>query len=159
MEIRPIQSGDNKQMARIIRDSLEAVGFDKPGTAYFDPALEDLAKAYGQDQSSAYFVVVENDQVLGGAGFGKITDAICELQKFYLTEKYRGKGLGRQLVEHVIISARTAGYDKIYLETTEVLAQALSLYESLGFKHMDAPIANYNGHHAMTIWMMKDLKR
>lgn len=159
MEIRPIQSGDNKQMARIIRDSLEAVGLDKPGTAYFDPSLDDLAKAYGQDQSSAYFVVVENNQVLGGAGFGKITDAICELQKFYVLENARGQGLGRKLLEQVIISSGEAGYDKIYLETTEVLAQALSLYESLGFKHMDAPIANDNGHHAMTIWMMKDLKR
>lgn len=146
-------------MARIIRDSLEAVGLDKPGTAYVDPSLDDLAAAYGQDQSSAYFVAVEEEQVQGGAGFGKITERICELQKLYVAEQARGRGFGRQLVEEVIILAKEAGYDSLYLETTEVLAQALSLYESLGFKHMNAPLANANEHHAMTIWMMRDLKR
>ncbi|MFU2205865.1 GNAT family N-acetyltransferase [Streptococcus pluranimalium] len=159
MEIRPIQSKDNEEMAGIIRNSLEAVGLDKQGTAYFDPSLDDLAAAYGQDQSSAYFVAVEKEQVQGGAGFGKITDAICELQKFYVLENARGQGLGRKLLEQVIISSGEAGYDKIYLETTEVLGQALRLYESMGFKHMEAPLTNDSGHHAMTIWMMKDLKR
>lgn len=146
-------------MARIIRDSLEAVGLDKPGTAYVDPSLEDLTAAYEQDQSSAYLVAVEHGQILGGAGFGKITERICELQKLYVAKEARGRGFGRQLVEEVIILAKEAGYDSLYLETTEVLAQALSLYESLGFKHMNAPLANANEHHAMTIWMMRDLKR
>ncbi|WP_350018129.1 GNAT family N-acetyltransferase [Streptococcus jiangjianxini] len=159
MMIRPIQSADNAQMAEIIRASLKAVGLDKPGTAYFDPSLDDLAGAYHQDTKSAYLIACDNDCILGGAGFGKITETTCELQKLYVTEKARNKGIGRRLLEQVICLARKADYDNMYLETTDVLAQAVNLYENLGFEQLDSPLANDNGHHAMTIWMLKDLKK
>ncbi|MDK7171686.1 N-acetyltransferase, partial [Streptococcus oralis] len=32
--IRPIQAQDDAQIAKIIRNALESVGLDKPGTAY-----------------------------------------------------------------------------------------------------------------------------
>ncbi len=95
---------------------------------------------------------------MGGAGFALLSADICELQKLYVSETVRGQGWGCRLTETVIAEARAAGFKKLYLETTDVLAQAVSLYKALGFKALDEPLANDNGHHAMTIWMVKDLK-
>lgn len=158
MHIRPIVANDNEQMATIIRKSLKAVGLDKPGTAYFDPSLDRLAETYVSDERSAYFVLDDQGKVMGGAGFALLSDDICELQKLYVSETVRGQGWGCRLIETVIAEARAAGFKQLYLETTDVLAQAVSLYEALGFKALDEPLANDNGHHAMTIWMVKDLK-
>lgn len=157
MKIRAITPNDNTSMAKIIRDSLRSVGLDKPGTAYFDATLDDLASAY-EANDSAYLVVESHGKVVGGAGFAPIAPGVCELQKCYLSESMRGQGLGRFMIENVLQMAIRLGYDKMYLETTEVLASAVSLYETLGFAHLDQPLVNDNGHHAMTIWMIKDLR-
>ncbi|MCY3066316.1 hypothetical protein [Aerococcus mictus] len=44
--IRPIQAKDDRQLAKIIRHSLESVGLDQPGTAYYDPELDHLSQFY-----------------------------------------------------------------------------------------------------------------
>ena len=157
MTIRVIEPRDNDAMAKIIRDSLTAVGLDKPGTAYFDTALDDLANSY-HGEKSVYVVADIKGHIVGGAGLAPIAPGICELQKCYVEASRRGQGLGRLLIERVLQEAAQLGYTSIYLETTEILASAVSLYESLGFTHLDAPLVNDNGHHAMTIWMIKDLQ-
>ncbi|WNZ90854.1 hypothetical protein QYR59_05450 [Streptococcus iniae] len=46
MPIRLIKASDNHVIARIIRQSLKAVGLDQPGTAYSDPQLDNLYEYY-----------------------------------------------------------------------------------------------------------------
>lgn len=40
----------------------------------------------------------------------------------------------------MIILAGEAGYDKLFLEMSEILTQAVSLYESAIFEHLDSPV-------------------
>jgi len=62
------------------------------------------------------------------------TRAACELRKMYLHRDYRGKGLGRGLLEHALAEARRLGFKRVTLETASVLKEAIRLYESYGFK-------------------------
>ena len=52
----------------------------------------------------------------------------------YLHRAYRGKGLGRRLLEDALARARQAGFRRITLETASVLKEAIRLYERYGFK-------------------------
>jgi RimJ/RimL family protein N-acetyltransferase len=52
-----------------------------------------------------------------------------------LLPEYRGQGLGRQLAERAISDARAKGIERIELEVFASNANAIRLYEQLGFAH------------------------
>jgi phosphinothricin acetyltransferase len=51
----------------------------------------------------------------------------------YIERGWRGKGLGRRLLEHLIEQARVLGYHKMMLSTFPFNATGVALYERLGF--------------------------
>jgi GNAT superfamily N-acetyltransferase len=59
-----------------------------------------------------------------------------ELAKMAVSEGLRGNGIGRKLLEHAITEARKLGASRLYLETNRKLANAIHLYESVGFEHV-----------------------
>jgi putative acetyltransferase len=59
-----------------------------------------------------------------------------ELAKMAVAENLRGKGIGRKLLEYAIVQARRFGASRLYLETNRRLANAIHLYESIGFEHV-----------------------
>ena len=75
--------------------------------------------------------------------------------KLYVKNTYRGIGLGKALMEISIDFARTY-YTSLYLETMPELANAVSLYERLGFKYITGRLGE-SGHFSCDIWMLKDL--
>ena len=54
-----------------------------------------------------------------------------------MRKAFRGFGLGRQLVEAVLDSARRAGYDCVLLDTLDDMEAARALYEDLGFEPIE----------------------
>jgi ribosomal protein S18 acetylase RimI-like enzyme len=70
----------------------------------------------------------------------------CYLAELYVKPELRGQGIGRALMEAVLIAARERGADHIDLGTSEADMAARALYESLGFinreRRPDGPI-NY----------------
>jgi len=59
-----------------------------------------------------------------------------ELAKMCVAEHARGHGLGRQILLYTIDHARSLGAKRLYLETSQKLANAIHLYESVGFRHL-----------------------
>ena len=51
----------------------------------------------------------------------------------YIERGWRGKGVGRRLLEHLIGQARALGYHKLMLSTFPFNATGVALYERLGF--------------------------
>ncbi|MDK7050063.1 N-acetyltransferase family protein [Aerococcus sanguinicola] len=159
MRFRPIQAKDDAPIASIIRSSLESFHLDQPGTAYYDPELDQLSLFYqAKPDERAYYVAVDNSgQVLGGVGFAKceLFDQCAELQKIYLSPQAQGRGLGRALMELVIDKAREAGYQKLYLETHSSLETAIILYLKYDFKEIPQPENLI--HTSMDRFFLKDL--
>lgn len=155
--IRTIHLDDNKELAIIIRKSLEAYGLNIPGTVYTDPTTDDLYTLFSV-KGSVYFVAMEDDRILGGCGIypsAGLPEGCAEFVKLYLREDARGKGLGYQLMDTALNWAREYGYKKVYLETFEKLRFAMKLYYKFDFKNLPAPLGN-TGHHACEIWMLKE---
>lgn len=57
----------------------------------------------------------------------------CEMKRLYIAPAGRGLGLGRRLVEALMIEARRIGYREICLDTLPHMDDAMGLYAKLGF--------------------------
>jgi L-amino acid N-acyltransferase YncA len=51
----------------------------------------------------------------------------------YVERSWRGRGVGRRLLEHLIEQARALGYHKMMLSTFPFNASGVALYERMGF--------------------------
>lgn len=156
--IREIKQSDNAQIAATIRAILIEFGVPKVGTAYEDKALDIMFETYNNPKSS-YFVVVDNDTILGGAGIMQLENSeenICELQKMYFSSEVRGKGLGSKMMQVCLDKAREFGFEKCYLETMPYMDGARKLYKKAGFIDLDKPLGD-TGHYSCSKWMLKTL--
>lgn len=113
MKLRDIRPQDNEQIAAIVRSNLEKYGLNVPGTAYFDPELDRLSEFYLADKRRCYLILEGDDgEVLGGVGIAEFIfiDDTAELQKIYLKDNVKGRGLGKQLIETIENKALELGY-------------------------------------------------
>lgn len=61
---------------------------------------------------------------------------VYELSKMAVSPDLRGRGIGRRVLEFAISRARALGATGLFLGSNSVLANAVHLYESVGFKHV-----------------------
>ena len=158
MLIRPINESDNKHISVILREVLIEMDIPKIGSAYEDPEINNMYESY-QSNRSIYFVVEENNKILGGAGINQLKNGdinICELQKMYFHKSIRGRGIGDKMIELCLNFAVESNYKKCYIETMPNMVDAQKLYIKKGFKYIDNPLGN-TGHTACPIWMLKNL--
>lgn len=156
--IREITKEDNARVAQVVRKVLVDLGVPKVGTAYADPALDHMYENY--DVSKAvYFVIELEGAIIGCAGIAQLENYhgnCCELQKMYLLERARGRGLGSQMMNTCLSAAKTFGYEECYLETMPYMKDAQKLYRKSGFEYIDAAMGN-TGHFSCPVWMLKTL--
>ena len=140
MEYRALTAKYDAALAKLIRFSLKAHQLDIPGTAYFDEGLDHLSLFY-RHPGRAYFVLLEQDALVGGIGFAEIDlfPNCCELQKLYLDDSMKGMGIGSKMIGKVEHEAGAMGYQRIYLETHTNLQAAIHIYEKAGYREIERP--------------------
>jgi putative acetyltransferase len=156
--VRHIKKEDNAPLAEIIRTVFREFKIDQPGTVYTDPTTDHLYELF-QTPGSAYWVAEEDGSIIGGCGIYPtkgLPEGFAELVKYYLLADYRGKGVGKELMQKSIDWAKDNGYTQLYLESLPELGKAIGLYEKAGFKMLQKPMGD-SGHYACNIWMLKEL--
>jgi len=156
--LRTIEKSDNVKIAEVIRKVFREFKIDRPGTVYFDPTTDDLYTLF-QTPDSVYWIALDRSEIIGGCGIfptPALPEDCAELVKFYLASEFRGKGIGRMLMDKCIESAKNMGYSKIYLESMPELGKAISMYKKAGFKSLNHPMGK-SGHFGCDIWMLKEL--
>lgn len=99
----------------------------------FDRELANLPGDYAPPDGRL-LLATENDQLAGCIALRKLGGGVCEMKRLFLRPAYRGKGLGRVLVESIIDEARQLGYTTMRLDTLPGrMDQAIALYQSIGF--------------------------
>lgn len=154
--IRNIQPKDNSLIAKVIRTALEEYGEAKPGTVYTDPTTDELYEAFAAAPKSGYFIAELEGNVIGGCGIfptKNLPKGYAELVKIYLKSEFRGKGIGKQLMDKSIAYAKEQGYTHLYLESFPSLKEAIILYEKIGFERVVKPLGD-SGHFACDVWMV-----
>jgi putative acetyltransferase len=155
---RLIEPKDNEALSRVIKTSLEKLDLALDGTVYTDEATDFMFDGY-QKEGSVYFIAEEDGKLLGGSGIAAIPnqeDNHCELQRMFLNEDARGKGIGQALMKKCIAFAKDFGYELVYLETFGDMHSARKLYERSGFKYVEESMGN-TGHFSCNIYMTLNL--
>ncbi len=156
--IRPIQKRDNTWIGRVIRNVMtefQAVG---EGYSIHDPEVDDMFAHY-REKRACYFVIVRDQQVVGGGGIGPLKGGdklTCELRKMFFQPACRGIGLGSRLLMLLMDAARKRGYQTCYLETLERMWQARELYRKTGFQLLESPMGK-TGHCSCDRWYVREL--
>ncbi len=72
-------------------------------------------------------------------GYAIVLEVLDEatLMDIAVTENERGKGIGKALVDFVLLTSKTNGMSEIWLEVRESNASAIALYEKKGFEHIE----------------------
>ncbi|HEY1065035.1 MAG TPA: GNAT family N-acetyltransferase, partial [Pirellulales bacterium] len=82
------------------------------------------------------FIVTADGTPIGGAAFIPLQGDHYELAKMAVAPEYRGRGIGRKLLLHIIAFARSLGARTVRLGSNRKLTNAIHLYESVGFRHL-----------------------
>ncbi len=159
MTFRQIEPCDDTAIAELIRHNLRVYRLDIPGTAYFDENLYHLSDFYLADPEKRTYIILADDanRVIGGVGIAGFDgfDDCAELQKLYLDDSYKGKGLGYELMKQAEAAAAARGYKRIYLETHDNLSVAIHLYKKCGFAEIESPASIV--HSTMNRFFLKEL--
>ena len=96
----------------------------RPATAADVPLVEallrdnELPTVGVGDAIEGFLVALEGAIVVGAVGIEPCGPRYGLLRSAVVSSKWRGKGVGRQLVERVIADARSRGVEALYLLTT-----------------------------------------
>lgn len=130
--LRPATNTDCESVKNLVFTVLAEYGL-KPDPGSTDADLDDIKQSYLARGGVFYVLEEQNGSIVGSYGLYPTDPGVCELRKMYLRRDYRGKGLGKHLLEDALTRARESGFRRIRLETASVLKEAIALYESYGF--------------------------
>ena len=100
----------------------------------FDEELAGLPGAYAQPSGRLILCEVDG-RPAGCVALRSLEPGICEMKRLFVRPDFRGRRLGRQLAEHIILEAREIGYSAMRLDTIRgTMGEAVGLYRSLGFQ-------------------------
>jgi N-acetylglutamate synthase-like GNAT family acetyltransferase len=140
--LRKAANTDIPAVWALISSVLQSYGITA-NQATTDKDLADIEANYWE-RKGAFFVLLDGETVIGTAALHRETDAVCEVCRMYLAPAYRGRGLGRRLLEHCLREARERGFEEMCLKTASVLVEAISLYKRAGFTVVEGAEAGGN---------------
>jgi ribosomal protein S18 acetylase RimI-like enzyme len=131
-QIRPCQIEDFDDVMRLLRQLWP----DKPLDLVSLRTVFDRAVA---SESQAYLCATENQRVIG---FGSLTvknnlwheGYLGHVDELVVDGEYRGRGIGTQLLEHLVVLARQRGCSRVELDSAFHRKQAHQFYERHGFE-------------------------
>ncbi len=119
----------------------------------YEEELSHLEEKYGPPSGRLYLACC-GKEAAGCIGLKKIDDQNCEMKRFYVRPQFRGRKLGVQLMQKIIMDAREIGYSHMLLDTLPFLEDAIRMYKKSGFYTID----RYNDSPVSTsIYMRLDL--
>jgi putative acetyltransferase len=131
VHIRDYTLTDAETVLALITSVLTSYGFS-PDIGGLHRDLELVAKRYTQDRSG-FWVAERGGALVGTVAVRRKDEITCELKRLYVNLAARGHGVGQLLYTHAETFARSAGYDKMWLDSSRRFTEARRLYERNGF--------------------------
>jgi GNAT superfamily N-acetyltransferase len=136
-----------------------------------DSDLVNIKQHYNKDDGGCFWIVecMDNSQIIGTVAIRKLkevasadtattidntaTSASAELKRMFLLKRYRGLGIGQQMLDTALDFAKRIGYSRISLYSSKELKASRKLYLKNGF--VDIP--RYNDDYRADVFMKKEL--
>ena len=100
-----------------------------------------------------WLVLYDAGSPMGCGGLRRIDAETGEIKRMFVRASARGRGHGRRLLAELERRAASFGYRRVRLLTTEVLAEARALYESVGYRVVERRLEGSRQDY----WMEKEL--
>jgi DNA-binding MarR family transcriptional regulator/ribosomal protein S18 acetylase RimI-like enzyme len=130
-ELRPGDAGELIRMHGWIYAS--ECGYNHVFEAYVCKTLYDFLKEYDPAKDRIWFAEADGKTV-GAIAIAGHPEHTAQLRWFILHPDFRGRGLGKQLLNKALGFSRDAGYQSVFLETTDDQKTAVSMYRKAGFR-------------------------
>jgi ribosomal protein S18 acetylase RimI-like enzyme len=132
MPVRPARVPDEVPAVReLFRAYAAGLGVDLCFQS-FEAELAGLPGAY--TPPTGRLLVADADPELAGCvALRPHAPGVGEMKRLYVRPEFRGRGLGRELINRVMAEAAAAGYRELVLDTLPVMGEAIALYRSAGF--------------------------
>lgn len=137
------------QVTRTSRSfALEEVSVEPPIRKVFPLSEDDLAEGRTWGQG---LVAELPGMIVGFAAFGhRRWNMRTEMSHLYVAPEYRGRGVGRALVDAAVAAAKQAGSRCLWLETSTLAFPAIQFYRRLGFELCGIDVSLYD-----PAWMLQ----
>ena len=101
--------------------------------------VEDLC-----EPTVTFFSLRRDGALLAVGALKRLDDEHAEVKSMHTVHSARRRGIGRRMIDHLIVVAREAGYRRLSLETGSMaeFAPARALYGRVGFEE-SGPFADY----------------
>src|SRR5580658_6017497 len=120
------------QVRTLLEEYWNSFGFT-PCFQNFGDELAGLPGAYAPPTGRLALATISGESA-GCIALRRVDADHAEAKRLYVRPAFRGLGLGRALMEWVMIEARAAGYREIVGDTMPVMRDALALYQRMGFE-------------------------
>lgn len=108
-----------------------------------------------------FWAAFEDARAVGCGALLPLEDGTAEVKSVHVLKEMRGRGIARQMMEHLAEEAYAAGHSALVLETGSDQCPgydgARALYEALGYEY-SAPFGDYEADPACVFMRLK-LKR
>ena len=119
----------------LFREYADALGFDLS----FQDFKEELAELPGgyAPPDGRMLLGLWDAEITGCVVLRRIDETTCEMKRLYVRPAFRGRGVGKALAVAIIREARNIGHQRMRLDTVPWMTEAITLYESLGFRDIE----------------------
>ncbi len=139
--IKPVTTQDEIEATRLMfSEYADLLGVDLCFQG-FQAELDTLPGKYAPP-GGILLIAVHDGAPAGCVAVRDLEDHVCEMKRLFVRPEFRGFGLGRQLADAAIASARELGYSIMRLDTLDRLTEAMRMYERLGFRRIPAYYEN-----------------
>src|SRR5919106_5571416 len=116
MHIFQANGDENMQHARTLFEEYASDLSISPCFQNFADELKNLPGDYAPPDGRL-LLATEDDQLAGCIALRKLEPGVCEIKRLFVRPAYRGKRLGKVLIESIIDEARKLGYTTMRLDT------------------------------------------
>ncbi len=129
--IREFVPDDVAGVARLVVSTLAEFGFSSQ-VGGVERDLAAVPEHYCAPRAG-FWVAEEEGAIVGTVALRPKDGSTCELKRLYVRADCRGTGLGERLYQRAEAFARTAGYERLWLDSSRRFKKAHRLYLRNGF--------------------------
>jgi len=133
--IRDASNADGPAVVGLVFGVLREFGLD-PHPSGTDADLADIEASYLATGGAFEVIEAPDGAIVGSVAIYPLdrSAGLCELRKMYLHRDWRGRGLGKLMLQRALRRAKQLGFRRVEIETASVLKDAIALYERVGFR-------------------------
>ncbi len=135
MQIRPIQSKDEKQVKKLISDILSKE-FEFGHSAYSYGDLDSIDKVYG-GKREGFFALEEKGKIAGTVGVKEESKKTAIIRRLFVDPSFRRKGYGSLLLDRALDFCKEKDYHEAVFHAVTSMKNAIDLCRSRGFKEKE----------------------